>query len=242
MAMSNLKKLNKMITHPYQIELKSFTEVYRSDKQSKVKYWFFGILFFLIIILFLPWTQNIKTKGNITSLYQEQRAQDINSPIPGKITKWWVKEGDFVKKGDTILQLGEIKEDYLDPSLIKRTNEQLDAKKETLDFYEGKILAAGDQITALLRTKSLKIDLLDNKRRQLDNKLIGEQAELNAAENDLNLSKDQYERQSKMYEEGLVSQTQLQQRNTVYQNAIAKKAVIENKLAQTRQEYLNIKI
>jgi len=231
-----------MITHPYQIELKSFTEVYRSDKQSKVKYWFFGILFFLIIILFLPWTQNIKTKGNITSLYQEQRAQDINSPIPGKITKWWVKEGDFVKKGDTILQLGEIKEDYLDPSLIKRTNEQLDAKKETLDFYEGKILAAGDQITALLRTKSLKIDLLDNKRRQLDNKLIGEQAELNAAENDLNLSKDQYERQSKMYEEGLVSQTQLQQRNTAYQNAIAKKSVVENKLAQTRQEYLNIKI
>ena len=181
-----------MSIHPYKIQLQSFAAVYMSNKQSKVKYWFFGILFFLVIILFMPWTQNIKTKGNITSLYQEQRAQDINSPIPGKITKWWVKEGDFVKKGDTILQLGEIKEDYLDPSLIKRTNEQLDAKKETLEFYEGKILAAGDQITALLRAKALKIDLLDNKRRQLDNKLIGEQAELTAADNELKLSKDQF--------------------------------------------------
>lgn len=226
----------------YQIPLQSFTNIYMSHRQSKVKYWFIGIMVFLIVILFLPWTQNIKTKGNITSLYQEQRPQDINSPIPGKITKWWVKEGDFVKKGDTILQLGEIKEDYLDPMLIKRTNEQLDAKKGTLDFYEGKILAAGDQISALLRSRGLKIDLLDNKRKQLDNKIAGEKAELLAAENEYHLAKDQYERQLKMYEDGLVSQTQLQQRNIAYQNALAKKAMVENKLAQTNQEFLNIKI
>lgn len=226
----------------YQIPLKSFSNIYMSHRNSKVKYWFYGILLFLVLILFLPWTQNIKTKGNITSLYQEQRPQDINSPIPGKITKWWVKEGDHVKKGDTILQLGEIKEDYLDPSLIKRTNEQLDAKKGTLDFYEGKILAAGDQISALLRSRGLKIDLLNNKRMQLENKIKGEKAELIAAENEYELAKDQYKRQQKMFEDGLVSQTQLQQRNIAFQNALAKKTTVENKLAQTNQEVLNIKI
>ncbi|MDI1235084.1 MAG: HlyD family efflux transporter periplasmic adaptor subunit [bacterium] len=231
-----------MIGHIYQIPLKSFANIYMGNRQSKVKFWFYGIIGFLIIILFLPWTQNIKTKGNITSLYQEQRPQDINSPIPGKITKWFVKEGDYVKKGDTIVQLGEIKEDYLDPSLIKRTNEQLDAKKGTLDFYEGKILAAGDQITALLNSRGLKIDLLNNKRKQLDNKINGEKAELLAAENEYHLAKDQYERQLKMFEDGLVSQTQLQQRNVAAQNALAKKTMVENKLAQTNQEFFNIKI
>nr|HPI00112.1 biotin/lipoyl-binding protein [Chitinophagaceae bacterium] len=96
----------------YNIPLQSFAHIYRSTKISKVNYWFFGILFFLIGILFLPWTQNIKAKGTITSLYQEQRPQNINSPIPGKIVRWYVKEGDVVKKGDTILQISEIKEDY----------------------------------------------------------------------------------------------------------------------------------
>jgi multidrug resistance efflux pump len=85
----------------YQIPLKSFSHVYRYSKISKVKYWFIGIMLFLVLAAFLPWTQNIKARGTITSLYQDQRPQEINSPIPGKIVKWWVKEGDFVKKGDT---------------------------------------------------------------------------------------------------------------------------------------------
>jgi multidrug resistance efflux pump len=56
------------------------------------------------------------------------------------------------------------------------------------------------------------------------------------------LAKNQYERQQKMYEEGLVSQTQLQQRNLAFQNAQAKKIIVENKLAQTQQEFTNIRL
>jgi multidrug resistance efflux pump len=223
-------------------KIKSFDNVYRSDKQSKVRYWFAGILLFLVVILFLPWTQNIKAKGTITTLYQEQRPQDINSPIPGKIMKWWVKEGDFVKKGDTILQISEIKEDYLDPNLVGRTQQQVEAKKGTITYYQGKIATVGSQIEALNSAKKLKIEQLNNKLRQLDNKLTGERAELQAVNNEFALAKDQYDRQQKMFDEGLVSQTQLQQRNLSYQNALAKKIMVENKLAQTQQEVTNVKI
>ncbi|WP_394993990.1 HlyD family secretion protein [Emticicia sp.] len=223
-------------------KIKSFDNVYRSDRQSKVRYWFAGITLFLVVILFLPWTQNVKAKGTITTLYQEQRPQDINSPIPGKIMKWWVKEGDFVKKGDTILQISEIKEDYLDPNLVGRTQQQVEAKKGTIIYYQGKIATTVSQIEALNNAKKLKIEQLNNKLRQLDNKLTGERAELQAANNELNLSKDQYDRQQKMFDEGLVSQTQLQQRNLSYQNALAKKIMVENKLAQTQQEVTNVKI
>ncbi len=223
-------------------KIKSFDNVYRSDRQSKVKYWFVGIMLFLVVILFLPWTQNIKAKGTITTLYQEQRPQDINSPIPGKIMKWWVKEGDFVKKGDTILQISEIKEDYLDPNLVGRTQQQVEAKKGTITYYQSKIATVGSQIEALNSSKKLKIEQLNNKLRQLDNKLTGERAELQAANNEFMLAKDQYDRQQKMFDEGLVSQTQLQQRNLSYQNALAKKIMVENKLAQTLQEVTNVKI
>lgn len=226
----------------YKIPLKSFDQIYLYHTNSKVKYWFYGIMLFLLAILLLPWTQNIRAKGMITTLNQEQRPQEINSPIPGKIVKWSVKEGDFVKKGDTILQISEIKEDYLDPNLVGRTQEQLDAKKGTVNSYQGKVNTAGIQINALRTAKKLKLEQLDNKLSQLDNELAAEKAELIAVNNEFDLVKDQYERQKKMFEEGLVSQTQLQQRNAAFQNALAKKIVVENKLAQTKQVVIYVKL
>jgi len=223
-------------------EYNSFKAIYLSGNKSNVRYWFIGVCVALILTIFLPWTQNIKARGTITTLYQEERPQEINSPIPGRILSWSVKEGDYVKKGDTILQLAEIKSDYLDPNLVSRTQQQLDAKKETINFYEGKVATSTSQIQALSASKELKIEQLKNKVKQLNNKLTGERAELIAVSNEYNLAKDQYERQQKMFAEGLVSQTQLQQRNVLFQNALAKKQIAENKIEQTLQELTNTRL
>ena len=82
----------------------------------------------LLLVLILPWTQNIRSNGNIITLRPEQRPQMIQSIIAGRIEKWFVKDGDQVKKGDTILFLSEIKESYLDPNLVGRTEKQLKNK------------------------------------------------------------------------------------------------------------------
>jgi multidrug efflux pump subunit AcrA (membrane-fusion protein) len=105
-------------------------KIYRAHRESNVKYWFSGILTFLAILLFLPWTQNINASGTVTTLYQDQRPQEINAIIPGRIIKWWVKEGDMVKKGDTLVQLADVKDDYLDPQLLQRTEEQILSKQQ----------------------------------------------------------------------------------------------------------------
>ena len=76
------------------------------------------LLVVFLLCLFLPWTQNIRTTGQVTTLRQEQRVQKVNSIIPGQILRWYVKEGDKVKAGDTLVQLTEIKDDYLDPNLV----------------------------------------------------------------------------------------------------------------------------
>ncbi|MBK9320331.1 MAG: HlyD family efflux transporter periplasmic adaptor subunit [Bacteroidetes bacterium] len=222
--------------------LKSFDEIFEIHHQSRIKYYFWFSMTALALILFLPWTQNIKSNGSITTLKQENRPQKINSPIPGKIDKWFIKEGDIIKKGDTILILTEIKEEYLDPNLLSRTQTQVEAKKVSIGFYEGKVKATEMQIGNLIQAKKLKIEQLKNKLIQLNNKLEGEKAELIANENEKQLLENQYERQLKMFDEGLVSQTQLQQRNIQFQNAIAKKLTTENKIAQTKQELINIRL
>lgn len=224
------------------MKLQSFDKIYRIHKKSRVKRWFFFILLVGIVTLFLPWTQNIKIKGNVSSLYQEQRPQQLNSPIPGRIIKWNVKNGDYVKKGDTLMQLSEIKDDYLDPLLVQRTEEQVQAKKGVRDYYEAKVGTTRNQLQALNAARELKLNQLKIKISQLNNKLTGEEAELEAAKNELKLSEDQFARQKKMYDEGLVSLTQFQQRSISYQNSVAKKTASENKVAQTRQEILNTQI
>lgn len=224
------------------MKLKSVDNIYHINRDSRVKRWFFFVLGACVIVLFLPWTQNIKVRGNVSTLYQDQRPQQLNSPIPGRIVKWHVKNGDNVKKGDTLLQLAEVKDEYLDPRLVERTQQQVEAKIGVRDYYNAKVGATRNQLNALNASRELKLSQLKIKVSQLNNKLVGEEAELAAANNEQKLSEDQYNRQKKMFEDGLVSLTQFQQRSVSFQNALAKKTAVENKVAQTRQEITTVNI
>jgi multidrug resistance efflux pump len=216
--------------------LKAYAHIYRYNKESRVKYWTWGLFIIAALFMFLPWTQNVRSRGTVTSLRQEQRPQQLNSIIPGKIVKWYVKEGDFVKTGDTILQIGEVKDDYLDPNLIARTGEQISAKNLTIDYYKNKVNATQNQIGAIETGRDLKQSQLQNKVRQLQIKLESNAAAVKAANNDFDIASKQYKRQITMFDSGLVSLTQLEQRNLTFQNAQAKKISAENELANAKQE------
>ena len=87
-------------------EFKS-TAILKEQKYYKVIrkiIWAFVVL--VVLFLFLPWTQNIQGTGNVTTLKPNQRPQTIQTVIAGRIEKWYINEGDFVKKGDTILITG----------------------------------------------------------------------------------------------------------------------------------------
>lgn len=216
--------------------IKSFATIYRIHKRSKVKYWALGVFMLLIVVLFLPWTQNISARGGVTTLRQEQRPQQLNTIIPGKVAKWFVKEGDYVKQGDTILQLAEIKDDYLDPNLLSRTKEQLTAKAMSVENYKGKAGTADVQMEALTQARALKISQIENKIRQQRMKVQADSMDMVAAINDYNIATKQFTRQKNMYDSGLVSLTQLEQRNVSFQNASAKKTSAEIKFMNAKQE------
>jgi multidrug resistance efflux pump len=73
-------------------------------------------------------------------------------------------------------------------------------------------------------------------------KIQSDSMDLIAAINDLNIKNVQYTRQVSLYDSGLVSLTQLEQRNQARQDAIAKKTSAEIKFQNAKQEYLRLKI
>jgi multidrug resistance efflux pump len=214
----------------------SYQNIYNINKTNKVSRVLLILLVGLVLCLFLPWTQNIRTKGNVTTLRQEQRAQGVTTIIPGRILKWYIKEGDIVNAGDTIAQLTEIKEDYLDPALISRTGEQLTAKEQSITYYEGKTVAQQNQITNLQSSLEIKTNQLKNKIQQQKVKIKSDSASLIAAKNDYNIANKQYTRQKDLYDQGLVSLTQLEQRNQSLQSFQARMIAAENNLTNSRQE------
>lgn len=214
----------------------SYEQVYRANRQTRIKLPVYILIGFMVALMFVPWTQNIRATGKVTTLRQEQRPQQVNTIIGGTITRWFVKEGDYVTKGDTILQLSEVKAEYLDPKLVDRTGEQIAAKEASVQYYRGKTQAASNQMAALEGTLETKLSQLRNKISQAQAKIRSDSADMAAAANEWKIAVFQYDRQRLLYDSGLVSLTQLEIRNQAYQAALAKKVSTENRFFVSRQE------
>lgn len=222
--------------------VRSFSTVYRSNIKSNIRFWVYGIVLVLLTVLFLPWTQNIRARGSVTTLSQEQRPQELNTIIAGRIVKWYIKEGDFVKEGDTIAQLAEIKDNYLDPQLLTRTQEQINAKSASINSYSRKVAANTAQVTAIEQARVLKQEQLENKVKQLLLKITSDSVEMVAARNDFSIAEEQYRRQRIMRDSGLASLVQVEQRLAGYQNAMAKKVGAEIKFTNTKTDLTNTRL
>ncbi|QIV95415.1 CusB/HlyD membrane fusion family barrel-sandwich protein [Allofrancisella inopinata] len=79
----------------------------------------FGIVTFLAMI---PWQQTVDGYGEVTTRSPSDRQQNISAPIGGRLGKWYVVEGDFVKKGDPIVEVLD-----LDPEVVSRLEEEKEA-------------------------------------------------------------------------------------------------------------------
>lgn len=195
-----------------------------------------------VVILFLPWTQNISGSGAVTTLKPNQRPQTIQSAIAGRIEKWYVQEGDYVKKGDTILFISEIKEDYFDPNLVENTKSQVDAKKMAGQSYGGKVTSLSAQINAIENERVLKLQQAQNKIRQGILKVKSDSMDLEAVKTQIKIANTQFSRSVTLNKEGLKPLTDVEEKRLKLQEVEAKIITQENKLLASKNELINAKV
>lgn len=222
--------------------IKSFNYISQEDSSKKFRL-IIKILFALVfIIFFLPWTQNIRSYGKVTTLLPDQKPQKLHTVIAGRIEKWYVKEGDLVYKGDTILFISEIKDDYFDPNLLSRTQDQLESKELAVKSYMEKIKALDSQIDALVNNRNLKIDQCINKLKQSKLKVQSDSIEYQASLLNNQIAEEQFDRYEQLYEKGLKSKTDYEYRKLALQKTQAALITYENKLLSSKNDIINAQI
>ncbi|MCE2708888.1 MAG: HlyD family secretion protein [Algoriphagus sp.] len=218
-----------VLSHPQQL----------GYKRVKILAW---VIAFFFLLLFLPWTQNIRSKGYVTALRPDQRPQTIHSIIPGRIERWYVAEGDYVQAGDTILRISEVKDEYFDSLLLPRTQQQVDAKALSAESYGEKVIALQSQISALEKNNVLKIQQAKNYLENTRFKVQSDSISFVQAKVNYDIGKYQLDRAEQLSKEGLISVTSLEGRRLKFQEVQANLIAAENKWMSSKNEFITAKI
>ena len=193
-----------------------------------------------LVSMLLPWTQNIRSNGYVTTLNPYDKPQSIQALVGGQIQDWYVTEGDIVDVGDTIARLSEAKEDYLDPEILGNTKEQQMAKIRSADAYKTKVGFLEDQIGALREYQESKLAQLSIKQQQIELEVATAELDLQAAETYVENASNQLKRMETMYENGIKSLTDLETKKLSFREAKAKANAVENKLNKFETEKQNL--
>ncbi len=240
--MLNISSNNKLNEHVDITGYEAGKKVFHKRHYKQFNRFLAAFSFIAVVILFFPWTQNISGRGYLTTLTPDQRPQTIQSPIPGRIEKWYVREGDFVEKGDTILFISEVKSEYFDPDLVERTGQQIKAKNMSVTSYQEKVKALNQQISALTTERGLKLEQARNKLIQSRLKVKSDSIDLEAAKTNIAIAQRQYERVEQLEKEGLKAITDLEGKRLKLQETQAKLISQENKLLASKNDVINAQV
>lgn len=147
-----------------------------------------GLVVGVAFLVYVPWVQTTSGRGVVTTLSPNERKQDINALVPGRIEEWYVRDGSSVKKGDPIVRIADI-----DPNLIARLQAersqidlQLQAAKSALATAEIDVRRSRELFEAGLAARR-DYELAQIKVADLKGKVAAAEADLNRA--DVNISR-----------------------------------------------------
>ncbi|MEO1034123.1 MAG: HlyD family efflux transporter periplasmic adaptor subunit [Pseudomonadota bacterium] len=89
----------------------------RLPRVARAVAWMLGlaVVLFGLFLYFVPWVQTTSGPGAVTALNPNDRLQEINALVAGRIEEWYVRDGTRVAVGDPIVKIVDN-----DPLLLER--------------------------------------------------------------------------------------------------------------------------
>ncbi|MDH5724932.1 MAG: biotin/lipoyl-binding protein [Nitrospira sp.] len=198
-------------------ELAASTQLQSWEKAQLPKGWRFSsrlpvalVLLFWLIIMFVPWSQTVTVTGQMSAYTPNERPQDIEAQITGRIKKWHALEGAQVKEGDLILELEDTDPNFMSPDLLAFLDQRKTALEKTrtaalarVEQLDKRISEMRNLVKAAVPSAEARVVEAGNKVRQAYQQV--ETAKIAAITAALSL-----ERHKQLLKRGLVSQRELE--------------------------------
>ena len=152
-------------------------------------------------LVLVPWQQSVTGEGRVVAFAPVERRQDIDAPIEGRVTRWYVREGSTVKQGDLLLELTDN-----DPSIILRLKEEREAVVARKDAAVSRATSIASRQKALESSRVAAIRAAESRVAMAKERTRAAQQALEAAQAQAVTAKLNLERQQKLFEQGLTSQ------------------------------------
>lgn len=161
------------------------------------------VALFVVVVLALviaPWQQSASGTGRVVALAPTERQQDLDAPIEGRVTTWYVKEGSRVKAGELLLDLTDN-----DPAILQRLDEErqaLVARREAATLRATSIAA---RQLSLASSRRAGLSAAQTRVRMAQERSRAAQQALEATQAAVVATKSNLERQTRLLEQGLAS-------------------------------------
>lgn len=189
-----------------------------------------------------PWQQNVTGSGRVLAFRPEERPQNIEAPVEGRIAKWYVVEGSKVKKGDAIVDLSDN-----DPSIMERLGQERTATGGTITAGNKRVQSIEDRIRGLETTLTTGVSAARARVQMGVDRVAAAEQSLGAARSALVTAKLQIERQKGLAAKGLTStrnvelaELDLQQKTADVERAVASLSAAKNERLSLDAELLRV--
>jgi membrane fusion protein, adhesin transport system len=189
----------------------------------------------IAILAFVPWQQNIEGNGRVLAFAPLERQQEIDAPIEGRVTRWYVGEGSKVALGELLLEISDN-----DADILKRLDQEKTAVIARKDAAVLRVAAMESRQLALNSARGSGIKGAQNRLLMSKERTKSAAQLLESAQASQLASKQNIERQTKLFEQGLSSARSVEVAQFENVRAVTEVQRAEAALSSARSEELAV--
>lgn len=197
-----------------------------------------------LLTLATPWQQNVMGTGKVAAYAPLERRQTLESPVSGRIARWYVQEGDQVQAGERLVDIADI-----DPLYLQRLIEQRQASIAKVAAKEQEIRSYRLQVANLEATRELQVATALQRLDVASQRVRSAQEALESARATLYAAGAQLRRMERLLGDGLVSRRDFElaerdeivaRRNVNSAEASLKSTLAEQRAAQVELDRISV--
>ncbi len=164
-----------------------------------------GAVLLGLTLVFTPWQQTAPGLGRVIAYAPEERRQNIEAPIEGRVLRWYVREGASVRKGDPIVDLTDN-----DPDIVMRLRSERDAIATRLDSARDRARSLESRIDSLADSRVSAGSAAESRTQMATQRVSASEQAVALANATLEIARINVERQKALAGKGLTSKRQLE--------------------------------